>query len=280
MPFYTPAQRQIIVKKLRHEKRNRFLIARGIDAPRSIEAQYLAALRKIVRRLTNRVNALLLPALNEFEIDYVKDSPSLLSYFSGLVDDLSLQVGNIEGTAERISLAMASSTEAFNRRKFVSSINQAIGVNLADIIKAEGVQLQIEASVAENVSLIKTIPEKYHARIKLAIRNGINQGDDFFSIRKQIIEVGKSTNKRAKLIARDQVAKLNAAVTETRQQKMGVTHYFWRTSHDERVRKTHKDNANKRFAWNDPPSKTGHPGHDIQCRCTAEPDLSHLLRII
>lgn len=279
MPFYTPYQKQLIVKKLRREKRERFLTARGIDPPRVIEAQYLAALKKIVRKLTNQVNASLLPALNEFEIDYVKDSPSLLSYFSGLVDDLGNQVGNIDSTAERLSLAMASRTEAFNRRKFVSTINAAIGVNLSDIIKAEGVQLEIEASIAENVDLIKTIPEQYHSRIKETIRNGINQGNDFFSIRERILEIGKSTDKRARLIARDQVAKLNAAVTETRQKKMGVTHYFWRTARDERVRKTHKDNANKRFAWNDPPAKTGHPGHDIQCRCTSEPDLSHLLRI-
>jgi SPP1 gp7 family putative phage head morphogenesis protein len=279
MPFYTPTQKQLIIKKLRREKRKRFLTARGIDPPRSIEAQYLTALRRIVRTLRNKVNAVLLPTMARFEVELVQDSPSLISYFSGIVDTLDRQVGDIDDLAARISLKMAESTEAFNRRKFVTSINQAIGVNLADLIKADGVQFQINEAVIENVDLIKTIPQKYHERVKKAIRDGINKGDDFFSLRKQILEIGESTDKRAKLIARDQVAKLNAAVTETRQTKMGVTHYFWRTSRDERVRKTHKDNADKRFAWDDPPAKTGHPGHDIQCRCTAEPDLSHLLRI-
>ncbi len=279
MPFYTPTQKEAIIRKLRHEKRKRFLTARGIEASRAIEAQYLAALKRIIRGLKNQVNSGLLPLLGQFEVDYVKDSPSLLVYFSSIVNELDQQVGDIESTAESIAKKMATSTEAFNRRNFVQSINSAVGVNLSSIIKSEGVQTQIEASISKNIDLIKSIPKEYHDDIKKAVSNGINQGDDFFSIRKQILEIGESTDKRARLIARDQVAKLNATVTETRQKKMGVTHYFWRTSRDERVRDTHKDNAGKRFAWDNPPSKTGHPGSDVQCRCTAEPDLSHLLRL-
>ncbi len=279
MPFYTPTQREAIIKKLRREKRKRFLTARGIEASRAVEASYLAAMKRIIQRLKNQVNSGLLPLLGEFEVDYVQDSPSLIVYFSGIVNELDRQVGDIEGTADRIASRMASSTEAFNRRNFVKSINSAVGVNLSDIIRAEGVQVQIEASIADNIDLIKTIPKEYHERIKKAVTKGINQGDDFFSIRKSLLEIGESTDKRAKLIARDQVAKLNAAVTETRQKKMGITHYFWRDSSDERVRPTHLKNDGKRFAWDSPPAVTGHPGEDIQCRCTAEPDLSHLLRL-
>lgn len=279
MPFYTPTQKQAIIRKLRHEKRKRFLTARGVEASRAIEASYLAAMKRIIRQLRNQVNSQLLPSLGQFEVEYIKDSPSLIVYFSGIVNQLDRQVGDIEETAESIASKMATATEAFNRRNFVKSINQAVGINLSDIIKAEGVQVQIEASIVENIDLIKTIPKQYHERIKKAISQGIDQGDNFFSIRKQILEIGESTDKRARLIARDQVAKLNAAVTETRQKKMGITNYFWRTSRDERVRPTHKANADKNFAWSDPPSKTGHPGEDIQCRCTAEPDLSHLLRL-
>jgi SPP1 gp7 family putative phage head morphogenesis protein len=279
MPFYTPAQKQAIIRKMRREKRKRFLVARGVEASRAVEIQYLAAMKRIIQKLKNQVNSTLLPSLGQFEVDYVKDSPSLIVYFSSIVTQLGQQVGDIEETAESIASRMATATEAFNRRNFVKTINSAIGVNLVDIIRAEGVQFQIEAAVTENIDLIKTIPKEYHERIKKAVTQGINQGDDFFSIRKSILEIGESTDKRAKLIARDQVAKLNAAVTETRQKKMGITHYFWRTSRDERVRDTHKANADKRFAWDNPPSKTGHPGDDIQCRCTAEPDLSHLLRL-
>ncbi len=220
-----------------------------------------------------------MPILAKEEPEYIRDSPNLLDYLDGIVAGLSQQVGDIEKTAARISARMANSTERFNRNRFVKEINEVIGVSLKDVIKKEGVEDTIERSITTNIDLIKTIPEQYHEKLRNVINNGINQGDDFFSIRKSILELGESTAKRARLIARDQVAKLNAAITETRQTKMGVTHYFWRTSMDERVRDSHAAKEGDRFAWADPPADTGHPGQDIQCRCTAEPDLSHLLEL-
>lgn len=49
-----------------------------------------------------------------------------------------------------------------------------------------------------------------------------------------------------------------------------TNYYTWRTAHDERVRPAHAANEGRVFAWSDPPP-TGHPGHDPNCRCTAEP---------
>ncbi len=48
----------------------------------------------------------------------------------------------------------------------------------------------------------------------------------------------KSTisNSRAKLLARDQVGKLNGRLTQRRQQDIGVEMYIWSTSRDERMR--------------------------------------------
>jgi SPP1 gp7 family putative phage head morphogenesis protein len=52
-----------------------------------------------------------------------------------------------------------------------------------------------------------------------------------------------------------------------------VEEYVWSTSRDERVRPSHSAKDGKRFKWNDPPSDTGHPGNEIQCRCVAIPVL-------
>jgi SPP1 gp7 family putative phage head morphogenesis protein len=81
---------------------------------------------------------------------------------------------------------------------------------------------------------------------------------------------------RARLIARDQVSKLNGELTMIEQLDVGVTDYIWRTSEDERVRETHIAKNGVRFQWTTPPPDTGHPGWDFQCRCTAEPDLEAL----
>lgn len=278
MPFFTPAQREAIKRKLRTKTRQRNLTLKGIDPPLSIEAQFLQNLRGGIRRTQNQINAQILPLLAGTEQQYVRDSaPQLETFIKGAVDDLARLPATAEATQARIAARMANSVEAFNRRRFIRDIRGAVGVDLSDIIKQEGAQLAVEESIAENVDLIKSISEQHLDKIKGAIGDGISQGDDFFSIRKQILTIGESTKARAKFIARDQVAKLNGKITEIRQTKLGVTHYFWRTSQDERVRDTHEAHANERFAWDSPPADTGHPGQDFQCRCVAEADLSHVL---
>lgn len=275
--IFKRGQVKAIARKLRKKKRQRILTARGIAPSKSLEVQYTRALRKIVRKLQNQVMSQVLPALGQFEAEYTRDSPALISYLNGLVDDLAQQPVIAEATQARIAARMARNAESFNRRLFVKEVREAIGVNLSDIIKAELVETQVEAAVSENIDLIKSIPEKYHERLKTTIQKGIDKGDDFFSLRKSILQLGHSTEARARFIARDQIAKLNAAITQQRQTRLGITGYFWRTAMDERVRDSHAEKEGERFEWDNPPADTGHPGQDFQCRCIADPDLSQLL---
>jgi SPP1 gp7 family putative phage head morphogenesis protein len=128
-----------------------------------------------------------------------------------------------------------------------------------------------------NSLLIKDIPFKTSSQIaeqtKQALIDGTNLKDltnDIFDIMKERTDV---TDSRAKLIARDQTAKLNGLLTQERQTDIGVESYVWRTVGDERVRDTHADNEDQTFSWDNPPVETGHPGEDYQCRCWAEPVL-------
>ena len=84
------------------------------------------------------------------------------------------------------------------------------------------------------------------------------------------------SRRRADLIARDQVGKLNADITQARQQALGVTEYRWRGVMDSRERPEHVAREGKVFKWSRPP-EDGHPGQPIRCRCNAEPVLTGLL---
>jgi len=250
----------------------------GIEPPRSVEASYYRSLRAIVRKLEQRVKRKIIPLLEQFESEYVIDSPySVQQILSAAVTDLEQTPVVLEREQQRIVTKLANGTEAFNRAKFLADLNRILGVSLRDIITREGIAFQVGQSIEANIALIKSIPEQYHENLRNIINEGIDQGDNAFSIRKQILELGESTAKRAKFIARDQVAKLNGAITQARQTRLGVTHYFWRTSKDERVRPSHKEKEGNRYAWDSPPADTGHPGQDFQCRCSAEPDLSGVL---
>jgi SPP1 gp7 family putative phage head morphogenesis protein len=83
------------------------------------------------------------------------------------------------------------------------------------------------------------------------------------------------STRRAELIARDQVLKLNSQIHKMKQQDLGVTQYTWKTAGDRRVRKTHRRLDNTVQSWDDPPEvapgRHEHPGGDYQCRCRAAP---------
>jgi SPP1 gp7 family putative phage head morphogenesis protein len=137
--------------------------------------------------------------------------------------------------------------------------------------------------LAENTSLIKSIPTQYMTQVESIIRVGVMNGTSPKAIADEIRERSGVSKRRAHIIARDQVTKANAMLTEHRQTELGVTKYKWVTAHDERVRgnpygrypkavPSHYARDGKMFDWNQPP-EGGHPGMAILCRCHAQPDF-------
>lgn len=146
---------------------------------------------------------------------------------------------------------------------------------------------------AENIDLITSIEHDLLDQVDALISEHWAKGARVETIRRELQERFDVTKSRADLIARDQVLKLNAQITKTRQESAGISEYVWTTSGDERVRgnpdgkypdsdRDHWRLDGKRFRWDSPPvinEKTGeraHPGEDFQCRCVAMPVLSFL----
>jgi SPP1 gp7 family putative phage head morphogenesis protein len=130
--------------------------------------------------------------------------------------------------------------------------------------------------VEDNVALIQTVPERYFDEVEEIIAEAYANGVRPEDIADTLVVRFNVAQSNATRIARDQVGKLNGELDGFRQQDAGVSHYFWRTMGDNRVRDSHHAREGKRFAWDEPP-EGGHPGQDINCRCYAEPDLSPLL---
>ena len=155
----------------------------------------------------------------------------------------------------------------------------------------------LAAAASENVSLIKSIPDRYYGALedKLAdaYRRGLRWEEVQADLTTSFLEDGTESElgiarRRAGLIARDQVGKLGAAITKRRFADAGVTKYIWRTALDERVRgnpggkypkarPSHWDREGKTYSFDDPPAG-GHPGEPILCRCVAEPILEEIDR--
>ncbi len=133
-----------------------------------------------------------------------------------------------------------------------------------------------DAWVSGNVSLIKTIDDRYFEQIPDVINEAYRTGTNTRDLTKEIQGRFDVSEYNAERIARDQMGKLNADVTQARQEQVGVKEYMWVTSGDDRVRESHAELNGTIHSWNDPPEVDGervHPGGPILCRCSGEPVL-------
>jgi SPP1 gp7 family putative phage head morphogenesis protein len=165
-------------------------------------------------------------------------------------------------------------TSTFNRQQIDRQLRSAVGVSLGAVEKST--RDLLPGFVKENVSLIKTVADRYHDRVATAVEEAFSTGMHPETLAERFQEIDDIAESDARRIARDQIGKLNGQFNEMRQQAMGVTGYIWRTARDNRVRDEHADRDGKRYEWSDPP-EDGHPGEAIQCRCFSEPDFSAIL---
>jgi SPP1 gp7 family putative phage head morphogenesis protein len=130
-----------------------------------------------------------------------------------------------------------------------------------------------EASLAENVGLIKSIPAQYLQEVEGIVMRNYAAGRDLKSMAAEIRARYHVAANRAVLIARDQANKANSVVQAARQTELGITEAIWLHSHAGKTpRPTHVamngkryliskgmyDSAVKKFIW---------PGELISCRC-------------
>ena len=240
--------------------------------PKRAEVRYRAELTALTAVMRKDVATTIPQILVSFEAEYVSDAYSVV--LSEAFDALRAKYRNVDQQAQIIATAFVSGVDSEHRRRFYAAMERATGVNYSQLVQDEGLGDDLRAAVRRNVKLIETIPSAYFDRLENMVWTEITQGSTAKSMITQIREIGHSEPDRARLIARDQTSKLNSQLNQARQENLGIEEYVWRTVGDDRVRTTHKANNGKTFKWSDPPDKTGHPGHDIQCRCIAQPIIT------
>ena len=133
------------------------------------------------------------------------------------------------------------------------------------------------ASLAENVGLIRSIPERYLQQVEGVVMRSYSAGRDLHTMVKELKQLYPAASGRAELIARDQSNKANAVVNRTRQMELGITEAIWIHSHAGKVpRPDHVAANGKRYKIAEGCKISGEfiqPGAEINCRCTSRPVL-------
>ncbi|WP_220387564.1 phage minor head protein [Alloalcanivorax xenomutans] len=295
----TPLETLTEMNRALYQKRKKRRPARPSRKDESVEVFYRGQLRSLVRLINQVIAAEVMPVVKQEKPAYTGDALTMDGWAERVRAALQaaadqFTTATFAAQAERVAQDMVRRADAVSTGAFVESVNRAIGVDLSNMIDSERLQEELEAAVAENISLIRSIPQQHFTRLESIVLNGMRNGQTPTTIANNIRELSGVTYRRARFIARDQVAKLNGDITEARQSAAGITHYRAVDAGDERVTGRpggRYPNAKIKcweiarrdigygpgvYTWKEGASYAGqkglHPGkHHPGCRCTATP---------
>lgn len=271
--------------------------------PHGIEMKYFRQLKSYFKPLTDYVNKYisenLEPLLHgdsvEVRLDTIPGN-SFRKMIYNLEDWLSVYMPDIpeitdfrdyENKNNVIFVGLgktADETMEFSEKEFQRIIEKGIHVNLP--VSAPWWDDMKKSWAEDNYTLITSNAKNYVSKINTLTEQAIVNGLSPMKLKEEIKKATESlSDKHCKLLARDQMGKLNGQITEAQMTEVGLDMYVWSTSYDDRVRDSHALMEGLLCNWEDAsvcsydngktwvPRPSGaidlHPGQDIQCRCVA-----------
>lgn len=239
------------------------------------EIAYYRKLKQLAKLVREDVDAEIVPLLKQLAPEYVQDA-SWSDVIAAALQRLLARWTNpfSQRQAEQIAREFVTTSAGDNTRRA-----QSFGIDLY----GGDAQLQdyLRAAAFQNAQLVKSIPSQYLEQVGNIVMGNMRQGMRPSYIEAELVKQFGVTQRRAKLIARDQVAKIQGEMNRIRQTGSGLEYFKWVTAQDERVRHSHVAVAKRDvgygegvFKWSDLPVVDGvptFPGQPINCRCIARP---------
>jgi SPP1 gp7 family putative phage head morphogenesis protein len=249
--------------------------ARAVSANRGLEAKYRKALLKLVDEMQSSLEYWLTAAYREAPPRMAQDA-SPVNYVNNLMRGLALRwQRRFDVYADKLADYYVNGMFRSSDRALRQSLKDA-GWSV-DFEMTQEMRDALNATIAENVGLIRSIPQQYLQQVEGVVMRSYTQGRDLETMVKDLKALYPNASHRAELIARDQSNKANATVQRTRQMELGITEAIWMHSHaGKKPRPDHVAANGKKYRIAEGCLISGEyiqPGYEINCRCTSRPVL-------
>lgn len=214
---------------------------------------------------------------DRFSRDSLKDlplAPTPAQELDQVVADLGIKwAAKIDATAPKLARWFA--TSAHNRseaglKKILSDGGMSVPFDMTPAMRDI-----FNATVAENVGLIKSIGSQYHTEVQGMVMRSVAAGRDLGMLTDEMTERYGITRRRAARIALDQNNKSTSAMVRVRQSDLGIMAVWLHSAGGKEPRPTHVANSGKPYdpktGWLDPAvNRYIWPGTEINCRCVSK----------
>jgi uncharacterized protein with gpF-like domain len=250
---------------------------RAIHASAAVHAWYFAELDKLVEQMAAEVSRGVLAAYGSVEPpEMAHDAPrnpsillrAALRKWGGLwvsrFDKLSIDLAK-KFTGKSFGITQTQMRAALKEAGFTVKFAPTPGAAAA-----------YHAVAAEQVNLIRSIPQQYLKDVETKVWGSVMKGADMHALSVDLRKTYGITRDRAAIIARDQNNKAKAIIERTRRQELGITHAIWQHSAGGKTpRATHVAMSGKAYPLDQGMYDSDYggyvlPGELINCRCTSK----------
>jgi SPP1 gp7 family putative phage head morphogenesis protein len=252
---------------------------RAVTWPHAVEHTYAATLIFAAKQVTRAVQREVLPRVQKLlSASRLVRTDDTNETLHSLIAAIKAEYGVSTKVARRWAIEMLDGVSGQHAAEFTAGYGQVIAIN-PYVGNEKWLPEAMRLAVQENVGLIQSIPDRTLTEIEVLVHDALLGGMRVEELASRVMERCDVGERRAALIARDQVGKFHGSLQRLRQQDAGIEEYTWSTSQDEKVRASHRALEGRTFRWDQPPvvnsrGKRGHPGvGDIACRCVAVPVL-------
>lgn len=179
---------------------------------------------------------------------------------------------------------IAGQLKDFEDIQFAKQFEKSINVSIKE--QADWWDDMVDYWSNNNYQLIRSNASNFINKINVIVEQAVTNGTTVKDLQEAIQKATESlSDSKCRLLARDQIGKLQGQISQAQMTEVGLEMYIWSTSGDERVRDSHQEMEGLLCRWDDAtvysedggktwiPRPSGavdmHPGQDIQCRCVA-----------
>lgn len=185
--------------------------------------------------------------------------------------------------ARKLAESMVEGASKTSKSTLHSSLGKLTGgLSLKTGVVPQGMEDVTTATIAENVSLIKSIPSQYFKDVTGSVMRSITAGQGIKDLIPEIQKYDGQTYRRAKNLALDQTRKAYNSINKQRLQSLGVKKFEWlHSSGGQRPRESHikisghifsfENLENEQAALGVPEADRGLPGYPVNCKCVLGP---------
>ena len=247
---------------------------RAVHANQGVEAAYRKALQRLTAEMHGSIEYWLKAAYRKEppRVAALAQDASPAKYMQRVLAGLAKRwQKRFDDGAEKIADAYLRAMFDTSDKSFKAALKDA-GWSV-DFAMTPAVKDAFDASLFENVGLIKSIPQQYLQQVEGVVMRSYGAGRDLETMVKDLKALYPKASHRAELIARDQSNKANAVVNRARQMELGLTDAIWMHSHAGKVpRPDHVAANGRRYKIAEGCKISGQyiqPGTEINCRCTS-----------